>query len=301
MEIPGMRHERRLFFTIVALGSALLLLLRYIVVPALAGNTRPSWDSFADSLLSDLLTGFLATGLIAVALIWLLPEKRVRADISIVPSWERGAVIARARVNTDEYWFSGASGRFTRAVTLPELARAAHGANLRKKVVIQILDPENDDVCQTYANYRNRVRSARRGDEWDVDTVRSELLATVVLAYAWRREEPLLEITVALKSALSLFRFDLGSDLLIMTKEDPSEPALQCDGGTFFYNAFREDLRLSLEQARVLPNAAGMRRNEITSARVSELLQAVGISPAIAEAHAARVVEIAKNPTDPYA
>lgn len=162
MEIPSSTRERRLVFAVVLLACVLILVVRYFAIPAVADTPRPTLSSFADAVLSDAFAAILAGALIGAALVWLLPKSRVRAEIETVAADERGAVLERARADTTEYWFSGATGRFTRAVTLPELARKAKSKNIRKAVNILILDPVQEAGCLTYVAYRNRVRSGRR-------------------------------------------------------------------------------------------------------------------------------------------
>jgi hypothetical protein len=173
--------------------------------------------------------------------------------------------------------------------------------NQRHPIVIQILDPVNVGVCTAYAGYRNRVRSSRGKDEWTIERVRAELLATVILAYVWAREEPLLEITVALKQTLSLFRLDMGTTMLVMTKEDPHEPALRCDSGTFFYRAFKDDFELTLEQARRLPPHRGLARDDIEESSAIDFLSELGFDRTLLEPVIADVVALARNPKNPYA
>jgi hypothetical protein len=302
MELPEGKHHRRALLALFLISAILLAVLRFLAVPYLADKPRPSWDEFSDALLSDLLVGVLVTLLLAIAAYWLLPRPSVRAEVAIVPASERGNVLVEARTDTDQYWFSGSTGRYTRAETLPVLAGAARAANREKEIVLQVIDPTDETLCSAYAAYRNKVRSARGRDEWSSGRTQQEVLATVVLAYAWAREQPLLAIKVALKQSVSLFRFDLGSSLLILTKEDPHEPALQCDSGTFFYSAFLDDMKLSLQQATALDTSVrGPSRDEISSQSVAALFRALGLDERCWAQHLEEIVELARNPRNPYA
>jgi hypothetical protein len=187
VEIPDSKYARRIFSFIVVTTVALLLLIRFLLVPAVADAPRPSWSSGFDSVLSELTAAVLSGALITWVFLWLVRGTHAAAEVAIVPAYERGEVLDRAREGTESYRFSGGTGRYNRAVTLPDMARRAHSSNRSKEIVFQLLDPTNDPLCDEYASYRNRVRSGRGGTEWTRARVQSEVLATIVLCYAWAR------------------------------------------------------------------------------------------------------------------
>ncbi len=301
MDLPEGVHARRVFTFLVLAVGAVLLLSRYLLLPHLFHHSIPSGLVVLDSLLADLSVGVFASALLAWVLFWLIPARAKRAVIDIVPAHERGTELDRARVDTDSWWFSGSTGRYTIAVTLPDLAKRAKEASASKTLVLQVLDPANDVACRAYADYR---ASVRQGDpSWTMERVKRELYATILSTYAWKREAPLLDITIALKSSASLLRFDQSSRVVIVTKEDPREPALRADHGTYFYNAFREEMRMSHTQGRTLPSdIPGVPRKELTRSSARALLVALNLdSGSVTDLELDAIVELVKRPENPYA
>jgi hypothetical protein len=133
--------------------------------------------------------------------------------------------------------------------------------------------------------------------------VRAELLATIVAAYAWRSKEPLLELTVALHRNISLFRVDMSSSLLLITKEDSREPALRCDAGTFFYNAYRQDLRMSRDQADILPDSVLFdHKQKHAKQNVAKLINDLGLETLkLSDSILEDIVKRVEDGTNPYA
>jgi hypothetical protein len=131
-----------------------------------------------------------------------------------------------------------------------------------------------------------------------------DLLATIIAAYTWRAEEPLLDVEVGLHKTFSLLRIDLSSHSAVITKEDPLEPALKCDVGSFFYDSFLEDLRLTLQQARRLPKGAiGTSRAQLTAADVQRLLDELGLQfpQALVAQDFENIIAKVKDAQNPYA
>jgi hypothetical protein len=301
LQIPRGRYGRRVFFTLIGLLCITLLLLRFLLVPALYGDQLPSFQGVLDDVLSDLFVGVFAAAALATLLLWLLPRGEKEAVMEIVPAHERGSALDEARVDTDMWWFSGAMGRYTRAVTIPELARLARRTNTTKSVVVQQLDPRDEPACKRYAEYRAGVRTGRDDPNWSANRVRQELYATVLCAYGWKASEPLLEVTVALKHTVSVFRFDLGRRALIITKEDPLEPALRCPENSFFYDAFKEELRLSLSQAQELPgNVRGIPLDQLDREKARMLLEELGLTDSLSDEDIGAIIRMARVRENPY-
>jgi hypothetical protein len=141
-----------------------------------------------------------------------------------------------------------------------------------------------------------------KGFPWTQQQVRKELLATIVSAYCWNEEEPLLEVTVALKNYCSLVRVDLGSRLALITTEDAKDPAIKCMAGSFYYNVFREDLRASLGQARELDRTAnGVNFADLNPQSTRILLEGIGLrTDDLDDSDLAYISKTAQKPEDPY-
>ncbi|MBN6054033.1 hypothetical protein JYK22_18980, partial [Nonomuraea sp. RK-328] len=59
---------------------------------------------------------------------------------------------AEARKDTTRWSFRGGTGTYLRAVTLPECVAAARRVKRHLTVRVEIVDPTNAEVCETYAH-----------------------------------------------------------------------------------------------------------------------------------------------------
>jgi len=129
------------------------------------------------------------------------------------------------------------------------LASAAKHEGLGRDIRITILNPNNDLLCKEYATYRRSLKSAKNGHLWTEIKVKEEVIATIVSALRFRHEEPLLRIELYLIDHFSAFRFDISDQYVIVTKEDKEASGLRADSGTYFYDSYKDDVRLSERQS----------------------------------------------------
>ncbi|MEU7833064.1 MULTISPECIES: hypothetical protein [unclassified Nonomuraea] len=161
---------------------------------------------------------------------------------------------ADARKDTTRWSFKGGTGTYLRAITLPECVAAARKVKRHLTVRVEIIDPANVEVCETYAHYRRSLSDAPdgTGETWTADRVRKESYATILAAFWHRQRYGLLDIGIGLSSTMTTFRWDLSATRLIMTVEDPNR-AMTALADTFYYENCDTELRLSFEQARLVP------------------------------------------------
>ncbi|WP_308163935.1 hypothetical protein [Nonomuraea sediminis] len=159
-----------------------------------------------------------------------------------------------ARKDATRWSFKGGTGTYLRAVTLPECVAAAKRDKRHLTVRIEIIDPSNREVCESYAHYRRSLADTPdgTGQVWTTDRARMESYATVLAAFWHRQRYGLLDIGVGLSRTMTTFRWDISSTRLIMTVEDPNR-AMTALADTFYYENCDTELRLSLEQARRVP------------------------------------------------
>lgn len=241
-----------------------------------------------------------STILIASLAFWLTPRVVHNSQVDIIQPKDIGRMLKQAR-ETDEYWFLGSTARFTRSTTIPELATNARKSNFSKRIKIQILNPDNVETLASYVEYKNRVRRGKK-DPWTINRARKELLATILAAYTWRAEEPLLEFEIGLKDSVSFFRIDLSKQLAVITKEDPEEPALKFDNDTFFYNSYLEELRFSLRQSKKLdPNVNGILKNDLNKENVIVLFENLNIILSeVDDEDIYEIITLSKEARNPY-
>ncbi|ETK36523.1 hypothetical protein [Microbispora sp. ATCC PTA-5024] len=184
--------------------------------------------------------------------------RRALEDMSVVrvlgSQHEIAQAHADARRGTDRWTFKGGTGTYIRAVTLPECVAAARREKRHLTIRLEIIDPADEEVCESYAHYRRSLsdRPDGTGEVWTTDRARKESFATVLAAFWHRQRYGLLDIAVGLSSVMTTFRWDLSSHAVIMTVEDPNR-AMTALAGTFYYESCDTELRTSLEQARRVP------------------------------------------------
>ncbi|GII54055.1 hypothetical protein Pth03_24440 [Planotetraspora thailandica] len=184
--------------------------------------------------------------------------KRALEDMSVVrilgSQQEITQAHADARRGALRWSFKGGTGTYMRAVTLPECVAAARREKRHLTIRVEIIDPSDEEVCESYAHYRRSLsdRPDGTGELWTTERVRKESFATVLAAFWYRQRFGLLDIGVGLSSTMTTFRWDLSSHMVIMTVEDPNR-AMAALSGTFYYESCDTELRTSFEQARKVP------------------------------------------------
>lgn len=295
------RYKRKIFFTISSLALVVLFVIRYFtasqLLPAAAAMAAPVFVTVLDALIST----FFATIGIAWLIFWLSPPVMQRSRLRVIEPREIRSAIEEGRAGASEWWYMGGAGRYTRAVTLPAFARMAREQNASKKLVILILDPRNTESCERYVEFRNSLRSGSNS-KWSLESVQNELLATIVAAYCWRAEQTRLDVSVGLRAEFSVFRIDLSDTRAVVTKEDKQEPAILCESKSFYHDAYFEDVRLALRQAKTLPSIPGSLFKQLTVQSARSLLDSVGISTSrLTDSRLSAIVELSKDTTSPYA
>ena len=288
--------SRNKFLALALLILCFILMVRYLLLPGLDIDIP-----ILNKVLEDVFSSGFTTVFIAYLIFWLTPRVMNNSNMEVISPYQIKEKLEEGR-ETNEYWYSGGTGRHTRAVTLPEIAMSSRNSNTTKRLYLQVLDPTDRDVLDAYVNYRNRVRTGAK-DPWSLKRVQNEVYATIISAYIWKKEQPLLEITVALKKEASLFRFDLSSKVLVITKEDPSEPALFCTEGTFFHKAYKEELRLSLEQSRNLrTDIKGFYFDELNTENLLSLIHQLDINAtSLNESSLEEIITLIRKKENPYA
>ena len=302
-DLTRSQARRRLFFLTSGLALVALFTIRFLVVPWLAGTPVPRLTTVVENTLDSLTVAVAASIALGALLYWLGAAGHAPAEMRVMEPREIAETLEAAIEGTSEWWYRGHTGRHLRSVTLPVLARRARGRNQTITVSLQVLDPSDDATCQYYAEYRRGLRTAAGDADWTRERVRSELYATILSAYAWSAREPLLDFTIAVHRNVSVYRIDLSSRLAIITKEDPREPALRCDAGTFFHGSYREDLKMARQQGTELDRRVRHGTlEEATVESVRTLMKDISLStPSLSEdLFVNSIIYLARRAENPY-
>lgn len=163
-----------------------------------------------------------------------------------------GQNYAEARRQTEQWTFKGGTGTYLRAVTLKECVQNARREQRPLRMQLEIIDPTNDELCSAYARFRSSMASGPdgTGETWTSERTRKESFATVLAACWYRERFNFLTIEIGLAKVMSTFRWDLSDHSVIMTQDDPSDPALMFAKGSPYYRAYSRELVASFRQAR---------------------------------------------------
>lgn len=243
-EILSKKHYRRSFYSTISLLLVCALTWRYYAIPSIDAKTAISGSQFSAILLENLIISLIVTILIGSFIFWLRPEIIKKSAMEVIEPREINPLLKEATHDTKSWIYKGACGRYTRATTLPKLADAARNESLGRDIRIYLLNPQNTKLCEEYATYRRSLKSSS-GDDWSCQQVQEEVIATAICAMKYKKVEPLLGINIFFVDHFSAFRLDISDKYVVVTKEDKSAAALKADAGTYFYNSYKDDVRLT--------------------------------------------------------
>ncbi|HEX5592128.1 MAG TPA: hypothetical protein VFX35_02130 [Solirubrobacterales bacterium] len=246
--LPKGKRTRATFFTVVVLLCAVLAIVRWAVLPLFGTSSGDPTEVIAE-LIGDFIATALAGTALALILQWLFPGPNRPPIVENVPAHEIGRRLEDALPSTRRWWYDGSTGRYQRSTTMPGLARFARSNGVSRELHIVILDPTDESLCRHYGNYRNGI--AKADEEYSVDRVRIDIYATILAALEFNEREAV-DITLGLKKTMSILRYDLSDQQLVITKESKTDPAIACPSDSFYYDAFLEQLRMNRKQARML-------------------------------------------------
>lgn len=144
---------RNLFFGIVAVAVALLLLIRYLILPVLAHHPIPNFADDLGAVDDLLLVTLLGSVLVITFLVFFLPGPRTSDRMMELEAHRIGNILRDGVDEATEWWYSGNSGRHFRAKMLPRLGDRAKKRRRSISVHLMILDPTSARSCDTYSTY----------------------------------------------------------------------------------------------------------------------------------------------------
>lgn len=227
---------------------------------------------------------------------------RQARQLQVLHGREVGDELARARDETDHWWFRGGTGTYLRAVTLPECVERSQRAGLAFSFQIEIIDPTDPQVCEVYAKAR---RDVPHSEPWTADRARNEAYATILACAYYRQTAPFVKLDLALSERASALRWDLSSRCVVQTQEDPNDPALMLVNGHPLYTNTQRELRLSFDQARKVPleDAEDVRLSEEpTHDEVRQLFERLqlGLPTSVTQAQVGDIIRRALHARNPY-
>lgn len=245
-------HYRRAFFSVVLLLLSNLLIVRFGVLPNFDPELNTNFIGMLGLLINSLIISMVVTVFVGSFVFWFTPNIVRISNIEVVSSKEINPMLKGSTSDSRTWVYKGACGRFVRSTTLPNMADTARNAGLGRDISIYLLNPQNESACAEYAVYRRSLKSASNAAEWTTERVQDEVIATALTAMKYSYLEPLLRINVYFVDHFSAFRLDICDKYVLVTKEDKEASALKADAGTYFFDSYKDDVRLTERQSRKL-------------------------------------------------
>lgn len=302
-EIFSKQDYRRTFFGVVALVLALSLITRFFVLPHFAPAQALTGSALLGSLLDNLVVSLFLAVFLGGFVFWLTPSIVKRSAIEVIAPKQINPLLKSAASTTRSWVYKGACGRYTRATTIPKLAEAARTEGIGRDITICVLNPKNDDLCSAYATYRRSLKSGSVGKPWNREVVQEEVLATAITALRFQFSEPLLRIRVFFVDHFSAFRLDVSDQYVVVTKEDKEASALRADAGTYFYDSYKEDVRLTERQSNEMTCCAKLEfATSLDEAKIREAIRCASLfdEQKLAGLDMSRLLAVVNSPSDPY-
>jgi len=304
-EILRKKHTRDVFYTSMLLLVLFVIVIRYRVLPYYYPNTASDFGGFYAFLLNGIVTSLLVTIIIGSFMYWIQPKTMNNAKIEIEDQNALKEMFESAFSSSEIWYYKGGCGRYFRTTTLPNLAQSAREKSQSREILVVILDPMIDELCEKHAVYRSGMASQQiEKNKWDLAKVQAELFATIVSTIVTQAQEPLLRLSISLCPHYSSFRIDLSDSYAVITKEDRNAPAIICHKGTYFYKSYKDEVILSLNQSNMLKKIkeAKFKISEIQSSDVGNVLEEIGIKHSCLDENMLnRIAKICREKDNPYA
>lgn len=296
------KSTRKNFLIIIGLILAIIIISRIFVIPTFSNDPEPEFISYIKLILDNLFIALVVSVFLGLFTFYIeIPESEKKH--SIVDSNTLKEYFPKARLDTDFWYFSGGTGRYTRAVTIPEISQISEKLNSHKNIRINLLDPTDVILCKAYAKFRTSLKSGKKEKKWNLEYVRREIIATICCAVIYRSKNQLLEISIFLKNSFSSLRIDLSKNYCFVTKEDKQEPALLIPKDTFLYRTFREEILQTSKQYKQIDMTGNMDNIEIgkiQSGDIEEMTFHFGFNAFLGQRDFEAIADIINKNENPY-
>lgn len=302
-EILSKQHYRRTFFGVVALVLLLALITRFFVLPQFDPAQKMTSAALFGSLLDNLVVSLLLAVFVGAFVFWLTPSIVKRSAIEVIAPKQINPLLKSATSATRSWIYKGSCGRYTRATTIPKLAETARTEGIGRDITVCVLNPMNDSLCSEYATYRRSLKSGNSGTPWTRQVVQEEVIATAITALKFQFSEPLLRIRVFFVDHFSAFRLDIADQYVVVTKEEKEASALRADSGTYFYDSYKDDVRLTERQSKEMICCGKLEfGDQVNEEKLREAIKCADVFSVdrLGELNLARVLSCVNAPSDPY-
>ncbi|UTJ07504.1 hypothetical protein [Arcobacter roscoffensis] len=206
------------------------------------------YEGAVPSFMNNLIA-LLGSSLIASGFIWFItPSGLDSNDVNVISSHDIKDSLNSMLNGTERFSYYGHTARWNRAVTFPKLLEQANDLRITKHIDLIIIDPDDENACKFYASFGHGERNKGRKIQSTRD-VRIELLTTF-LSCLKINKSPFIEVSLYVTDKVSISRFDISDNALILTKPYQGDPALYFPKNTFFYSSYKEEFNVAKQQCK---------------------------------------------------
>lgn len=296
-------HRRAVLLSVALLLALAIWLRLFVFVERVDGKIN--FDSLMRGSLDGLLSTILVSAIIGTFFWWVsAPTNGQRTPVigELFPDLISNR-LERAALVASQWDYVGHTGRYVRSRILPILGDRSKRESMKITIRFVIIDPGNVPLCAAYADYRVNSRSSPFSPRiWDTEGIQTELLTTIICLIQAKARFPSLIINLGLAPTFSLWRFDRSNHMVVVTQEDPQQPAYRYEDESRFFSYHRQECDLAWQLARQIEIKAP-KREQLSEPQIADILQqllghatAHQLAPFLPAAY-----EAAKAPASPYA
>jgi hypothetical protein len=294
------KANRDYFYLIIIFLLIIIFSTRHFILPYLYEEKIDISHNLFYEILDKLFSSVLVTIGLATFIFWLTPKNKLNAQMKIIQPIEIKDIFKKSMLETDFWIFNGGSGRYTRNQTIPNLALLSQEKNKSIDISIVIINPKNEDVISQYADYKNSLRTSKKREKKTIKSVQLDLITTILSCHIWKTEQPLLNINLYLKNHFSIFRIDISTKKVIITKEDPNEPAILFEKETFFYTSQIEEQKQVLKQFSKVNLLKFVGLKNINASEIKNLSTQLNLDILLKEEDYKEILKKIKSNENPY-
>lgn len=238
----------RVYFISLVIFLAFMIFANYYLLPKAFILFGDDYEGVIPSFINNLIA-LLGSSLIASGFIWFVtPSGLDSNDVNVISSHDIKDCLDSMLNRTERFSYYGHTARWNRAVTFPKILEQANDLRVTKHIDLIIIDPDDASACNFYASFRHGERKKGKKIQSAKD-VRIELLTTFLCCLEISKS-PFIEIGLYVTDRVSISRFDISDNALMLTKPYQGDPALYFPKNTFFYSSYKEEFNVAKQQCK---------------------------------------------------
>ena len=225
----------------------LLIALNYYVLPLIHDYFGFSYSSTVSSFFNNIIA-LVGSSLFASGFYLLLtPSGLSENDINLIYSHDIKGLLKNMVNETERFSYLGHTARWNRSFSLPKLREISNDKKSTRHVDLVIIDPNCEASCLYYSQFGHANRD-KGGEVKSIHDVRVELITTY-LCCVKENMSPFMEVNLHFTKNISLFRYDISDNGILLSKPYKGDPALYFPKGTFFYDSYKQEFNIAKDQS----------------------------------------------------